>query len=125
MACSHFRVAVVDDDESVRKALARLLRASGYEVEVFVGGGEFLDSLKAGKSDCVVLDVHMPMVSGLSVQEMLRASGEYVPIIFMTAYDDDTLREEALAKGAVAYLRKPLTEKTLLTAIAKVANTKN
>jgi FixJ family two-component response regulator len=111
-------VAVIDDDASVRKALARLLRASGFEVEAFASGAEFLESSRAGAPDCLVLDVHMPSVSGLDVQAALRARGILVPIIFITAYDDNSLRERALEQGAVAYLRKPLTEKVLLGAIA-------
>jgi FixJ family two-component response regulator len=111
-------VAVIDDDASVRKALARLLRASGFEVEAFASGAEFLESSRVGAPDCLVLDVHMPSVSGLDVQAALRARGILVPIIFITAYDDNSLRERALEQGAVAYLRKPLTEKVLLGAIA-------
>ncbi|WP_372521843.1 response regulator transcription factor [Sulfuricaulis sp.] len=119
MARSRLLVAVIDDDASVRKALARLLRASGHEVEAFASGGEFLESSKTGAPDCLVLDVHMPSVSGLDVQAALLARGIHVPIIFITAYDDNALRDRALEQGAVAYLRKPLTEQMLLAAIAK------
>lgn len=125
MSSSHLNIAVVDDDASVRKALARLLRVSGHDVEVFAGGGEFLDFIKTGKPDCVVLDVHMPTVSGLDVQEALRALGSNLPIIFITAYDDNALRERALVQGAVAVLRKPLTEQTLLAAIETAVGTKH
>jgi len=118
MARSRMHVAVIDDDASVRKALARLLRASGFEVEAFASGAEFLESSRVGTPDCLVLDVHMPSVSGLDVQTALLVRGIHVPIIFITAYDDNSLRERALKQGAVAYLRKPLTEKVLLGAIA-------
>jgi FixJ family two-component response regulator len=124
MTGSHILMAVVDDDESVRKAVARLLRVSGYDVELFAGGGEFLESLKTSIPDCVVLDVQMPVVDGLDVQAALRLQGVPVPIIFMTAYDDNDLRQKALANGAMAYLRKPLTEQTLLAAIAKAVAAK-
>lgn len=118
MARSRLLMAVIDDDASVRKALTRLLHACGHEVEAFASGAEFLDSSRVGAPDCLVLDVHMPSVSGLDVQAALLARGIPVPIIFITAYDDNALRERALAQGAVAYLRKPLAEQTLLAAIA-------
>jgi FixJ family two-component response regulator len=119
MTGPHLHVAVVDDDASVRKALVRLLHASGHKVEAFASGGEFLESSCTGASDCLVLDVHMPSVSGLDVQAALLARGIHVPIIFITAYDDNALREHALQQGAAAYLRKPLAEQTLLAAIEK------
>jgi len=118
MVSAKLLAAIVDDDESVRKALARLLRVRGYDVETFADGSEFLEALKTSKPDCVLLDVHMPTVGGLDVQDSLRMGGVHMPIIFMTAHEDNALRERALANGAVAYLRKPLTEQTLLAAIA-------
>lgn len=117
MTRSGLVVAVVDDDASVRKAVARLLRASGFEVEVFASGSDFLKTVN-GVPDCLLLDVHMPQINGLDVQASLRARGKQVPIVFITAYDDAALRERALEQGAVAYLRKPLTEQMLLSAIA-------
>jgi FixJ family two-component response regulator len=124
MATSRLLVAVIDDDASVRKALTRLLRASGHEVEAFASGEEFLKSSRTGAPDCLVLDVHMPSVSGLDVQAALLERGIHVPIIFMTAYDDNALRLRALHLGAVAYLRKPLTEQTLLAAIVTAVDPK-
>lgn len=112
-------MAVVDDDASVLKALARLLRASGYEVATFASGTEFLESLKMHVPDCLVLDVHMPSIGGLDVQTAMLDRGVRVPIIFITAYDDKGLRERALEQGASAFLRKPLTEQSLLAAIEK------
>lgn len=119
MARSRLHLAVIDDDASVCKALARLLRSCGHEVEAFASGTEFLESSRVGAPDCLVLDVHMPSVSGLDVQTTLLARGIHVPIIFITAYENKELREQALEQGAVAYLRKPLTEETLLAAIAR------
>jgi FixJ family two-component response regulator len=124
MATSRLLVAVIDDDASVRKALTRLLRASGHEVEAFASGEEFLKSSRTGAPDCLVLDVHMPSVSGLDVQAALLERGIHVPIIFITAYDDNALRLRALHLGAVAYLRKPLTEQTLLAAIVTAVDPK-
>jgi FixJ family two-component response regulator len=117
MARSRLFMAVIDDDASVLKALARLLRASGYEVEAFASGTEFLESIDKGIPDCLVLDMHMPSVTGLDVQAALRARGVNVPIIFITAYDDKGLRDRAMEQGAVAFLRKPLTEQSLLAVI--------
>lgn len=117
MTRSGLLVAVVDDDASVRKAVARLLRASGFEVDVFASGGDFLETVN-GAPDCLLLDMHMPQINGLDVQAALRARGKQVPIIFITAYDDSVLRERALEQGAAAYLRKPLAEQKLLDAIA-------
>jgi FixJ family two-component response regulator len=126
MARPRLLMAVIDDDASVRKALARLLRACGYEVETFASGAEFLESSLAGAGapDCLVLDVHMPSVSGLDVQATLLERDIHIPIIFITAYDDNVLRDRALQQGAVAYLRKPLTEQTLLAAIATAVDPK-
>jgi FixJ family two-component response regulator len=117
MARSRLFMAVIDDDASVRKALARLLRASGYEVEAFASGTEFLESIDKGIPDCLVLDMHMPSVTGLDVQAALLARDVHVPIIFITAYDDQGLRDRAMEQGAVAFLRKPLTEQSLLAVI--------
>jgi len=124
MAKPRLLMAVIDDDASVRKALARLLHACGYEVKVFASGAEFLESSQAEAPDCMVLDVHMPSVSGLDVQAALLERGMDVPIIFITAYDDNALRARALQQGAVAYLRKPLTEQALLAAIATAVDPK-
>ena len=88
-------------------------------------GVEFLESSHTGAPDCLVLDVHMPSVSGLDVQAALLDRGIHVPIIFITAFDDNAMRERALQQGAVAYLRKPLTEQTLLAAIATAVGPKH
>jgi len=117
MTPSHLFAAVVDD-VFMCKALARLLRANGYEVEAFPAGARFRQSACAGAVDCVVLDVHMPALSGLDVPAVLQARRVPVPIIFISACDDIALRERALQQWAAAYLRKPLTEQTLLAAIA-------
>jgi FixJ family two-component response regulator len=124
MTSSRLLMAVIDDDASVRKALTRLLRASGHEVEAFASGAEFLESSHTRAPDCLVLDVHMPSVSGLDVQAALLDRGIHIPIIFITAFDDNAMRERALQQGAVAYLRKPLTEQTLLAAIATAVGPK-
>ena len=111
-------IAVVDDEEPVRKALGRLLRASGMEVECYAGGREFLEGSARRRPDCVVLDLHMPGMSGLQVLHELRSAKKSLPAVVITAYDEPASREQCLAAGAAAYLRKPLDERLLLNAIS-------
>lgn len=104
-------VAVVDDDESVSRAIKRLLRSIGITAETFPSGDAFLDTLSAVPSyhpDCVILDVQMPGLNGLEVQQRMLGTG--MPIIFITAHDETGAREQALANGAVAWLRKPFQD---------------
>lgn len=110
-------VAVVDDEEAVRRALARLIRSLGFEAEVYPSGEEFLASLTARRPDCVVLDLHMPKVSGFDVQARMAEAGVDVPTIVITGHDSPETRARALKGGASAYLRKPLDEQTLMEAI--------
>src|SRR5262245_19007606 len=112
------RVAVVDDEATVRKALRRLLAASGLAVETFASGQEFLDSLARQKPDCVILDLHMPGLTGLGVQRELARTGVRLPPVIITAYDDAEWRVQCLDAGAAHYLLKPLDGRTLLDAIA-------
>lgn len=111
-------IAVVDDEEPVRKALGRLLRASGLEVECYASGREFLDGAARRRPDCVVLDLHMPGMSGLQVLAELRLKRPPLPAVVITAHDAAEIREQCLAAGAAGYLRKPLDERVLLDAIA-------
>jgi FixJ family two-component response regulator len=113
------RVAVVDDEVSVRRALGRLLAASNLAVETFVSGQEFLDSLADHRPDCLILDLHMPGLTGLGVQRELACAGIRLPIVIITAYDGPELRAQCLAAGAAEYLLKPLDDQTLLEAIAR------
>lgn len=110
-------VAVVDDEESVRKALGRLIRSAGYAVETFGSAVEFMHSLQRQRPDCVVLDMWMPAVSGLEVQSAIVRSGVAVPVIVITGDDSPETRERALRQGACAYLRKPVDDTLLLEAI--------
>jgi len=111
-------VAIVDDEEPVRKALKRLLRASGLEADTYASGKDFLEASEARMPDCVVLDLHMPGMSGLQVLEELRSAKKSLPTVVITAYDEPASREQCLAAGAAAYLRKPLDERLLLNAIS-------
>jgi len=111
-------VAIVDDEEPVRKALKRLLCAAGLEAQGYASGADFLDDATKHRPDCVVLDLHMPGMSGLQVLRRLKAMHEPLPIVVITAHDEAASREECLAAGAKAYLRKPLEDRLLLNAIS-------
>jgi FixJ family two-component response regulator len=112
-------IVVVDDDASVRRALRRLLRSAGRDVEAFATAEEFLQSTDEETPGCLVLDVHLPGLSGLELQERLTSDGRGIPIIFITAYGDDGMRERALRAGAIAFLQKPFEEQALLDAVTR------
>lgn len=111
-------VAIVDDEEGIRKALSRLLRASGLETESYANGQDFLDAATEHRPDCVVLDLHMPGMSGLQVLRRLKAAGQRLSIVVITAHDEPETRERCIDAGACAYLRKPLEDRLLLNAIS-------
>jgi len=113
-------IAIVDDDESVCRAVKRLVRSLAMDAETFTSGQQFLDLLDAMpsfRSDCLILDVQMPGMNGLEVQERLTRSENPVPVIFITAHDAVGIREKALAAGAVAFLRKPFNDELLIKTI--------
>ena len=112
-------IYIVDDDESVRKALKRLLRSEGFKAETFASAEDFLNSGYQDKPGCLILDVRMAGMSGFELREHLAASGSELPIIFITAYDDVHTRERAEKARAIAYLQKPLDDKALLDAIRR------
>jgi FixJ family two-component response regulator len=116
-------VAVVDDEESVRKALKRLLRAAGLEAESYATGQEFLEQAAQREPDCVVLDLHMPVMSGSQVLARIRKMPRRPPVVVITAHDVPEKRDECLAAGACAYLRKPLEDRLLLNAISAALRT--
>lgn len=115
-------VAIVDDDASVRKALARLLNSCSMNSETFGSGQEFLESLSADQPECLVVDQHMPEMTGLDLQHHLHRSGIKIPAIIITAHDQPGLREQCRAAGAIAYLLKPLNENDFLDAIFSAIN---
>ena len=110
-------IAVVDDEESVRTMIGRLLRLEDYQVASFGSGEEFLVSLVSRVPACVILDVHMPGLSGLDVQERLRAIDAGIPAIFITASDDSALDKAVLQAHGLALLRKPFSREVLLGTI--------
>src|SRR5664279_459018 len=110
-------IAVVDDEEPVRKALERFLRAVGFDVEIFKGGAEFLLTLPDHHPDCAVLDLHMPDVTGFDVQARLSETTPRVPVVIITGHDSVEAHSRAMAGGASSYLRKPVDGQALLESI--------
>lgn len=110
-------VAVVDDEESVRKAVERLLRSVGMVAEMYGSGEELLQAGELHSIDCVVLDLHMMGMDGLDVQSQLRRLGAKQPIIIMTGHDSPDTRARVLSGGAADYLLKPVDDRVLLNAI--------
>ena len=110
-------VFVVDDDASVRKSLGRLIKTAGYEAEAFASVGEFLARRPYDGPCCLVLDVRMPGLTGLDLQEALRAAGQRLSIVFITGYRDVPVSVKAMKGGAVDFLTKPVDEAVLLGAI--------
>src|SRR5262245_10164002 len=111
------RIAIVDDDASVRKALARLLTASLFDTETYGSARDFLTSLETGKPDCLVVDLHMPDLTGFDLQRHLLRTGVRIPTIVITAYNEPGLRERCQSAGAAAFLLKPLDGSTLIEVI--------
>jgi FixJ family two-component response regulator len=110
-------VFIVDDDASVRKSLERLVRSVGLRGETFASAPEFLQRAAADGPSCLVLDVRMPGVSGLALQERLAAAGHRIPIIFITGHGDITMSVRAMKAGAVDFLPKPFNDQDLLETI--------
>jgi FixJ family two-component response regulator len=113
-----FLVAVVDDDESVRESLPDLLRESGYTTRAFASAQELLDSSELVRFGCLILDLAMPGMTGPELQQELRRRGQSVPVVFITAASDRTVRPRLLAQGAVECLFKPFSETAILTAVS-------
>ena len=107
-------ISVVDDDPSMSRMLCRAIKAAGLSVDAFGSAEEFLDSDASRASVCLILDMNLPGMSGLELQQRLNASRLEVPIIFMSAQADETTRLRALKAGAVGFLRKPFSIESLL-----------
>jgi FixJ family two-component response regulator len=110
-------VSVIDDDESVRESLPDLLRQFGFAAVAFASAEAFLESQLVGTTRCLVLDVAMPGMSGLDLQQELTRRHSEIPIVFITATGDQTIRPRVLALGAAACLSKPFSETALLYAL--------
>ncbi len=113
-------VAVIDDDESVCRAMARLLRASGIQAITYASAEEFLHDQKRPAFDCLVVDVQLAELSGIDLQQRLANGGDTLPTIFITANDEPGMRERAESLGCVAYLRKTASGHELLEMIRSV-----
>jgi FixJ family two-component response regulator len=112
-------VSIVDDDASVRKGLARLVRAAGYDVETFASAHEYLARPRPDDPCCLLLDVRMPGLSGLELQEALARAGSRVSIVFVSGHGDISGSVKAMKKGAVDFLTKPVDDRELLGAIER------
>ena len=110
-------IAIVDDDSSVLKALARLLKARAFEVRTYTSAREFLSALHEGLPECLIVDLQMPDMTGLELQRHLTRSGLRIPTIVITAHDEAGARERCESAGAAAFLSKPLHDISLLAAI--------
>ena len=110
-------IAVLDDEPKMRKALRRLLSTHGFRLEDYKRGDDFLDALPSHPADCLVLDLHMPEVSGYEVLAALAALPVPTPVVVITGHGDPDTAERVFALGASAYLTKPVDESELLKAI--------
>jgi FixJ family two-component response regulator len=110
-------IAIVDDDPSVLKALARLLRARAFEPRTYTSARDFLAALPEGLPECLIVDLQMPEMTGLELYRHLTRSGVQIPTIVITAHNEAGARERSESAGAVAFLSKPLQDTSLLAAI--------
>lgn len=110
-------IAIVDDDPSVLKALARLLRARAFEAKTYASARDFLAALPDGLPECLIVDLQMPQMNGLELQRHLTRKGVRIPTIIITAHNEAGVRERCESAGATAFLSKPLQEASLLAAI--------
>jgi len=113
------RISIVDDDASIREALKSLMRSVQFDVEVFASAEEFLASDRVGDTACLILDIHLPGMSGFELQNLLNAERRDIPVIFITAHADDASRERALKAGAIDFLSKPVRREPLFKAIER------
>lgn len=119
MAARTPRIAIVDDEPQVRRALQRLLSAEGYDVRLFATGNEFLCNLSG--IDCVILDLHMPGMGGFEIHETLLAQHSTLPVVILTGNETSANRARSMANGARAFLVKPVNDTTLLDALRPLA----
>ena len=115
-------IYIVDDDESVRRGLSRLMRSAGFEPRAFGTAESFLGAVSDEVPGCILLDITMPQVTGLEIQERLNRAGVRLPVIAVSARDDDPTRRLAHSLGAEFFLRKPVDDQALLDAIGWVTD---
>lgn len=107
-------ISIVDDDQSFRDSMRRLIKSLGYSGAVFASAAEFLASPRFAATDCLVADIHMPQMSGVELYRHLVRTGRGIPTILVTAYPDDRAQQQMLSEGVRCYLRKPLEEAVLI-----------
>jgi FixJ family two-component response regulator len=112
-------VAVVDDDPSMLRAAENLLDAHGIATKSYSSAEEFLGAVSANQIDCLLLDIHLAGLSGTELLQQLKSSRPALPVIFMTALDDEAVRQQALETGCIAFLRKPFPAHQLMDAIER------
>ena len=117
-------VTIVDDDESVRDALKGFLQSAGFAAEIFSSATDLLASNVLAKTSCLIVDVHMPVMTGLELQRRLSNSRFRIPMIFITARDDPQARAQAVKAGAIGFLQKPFAADALLGAIHAALDSK-
>jgi len=117
MAIERQLLSVVDDDESVRESLPDLLREFGFAAQAFSSAQEFLSSDYVDETKSLILDVAMPGMSGLDLQQELKRRGKEIPIVFITGQKDEDIRRQAFRQGAVKFLHKPFSDTDLLDAV--------
>ncbi len=110
-------LSVVDDDEMLRESLPELLREFGFAARAFSSGQEFLASDYVDQTRCLILDVAMPGMSGLDLQDELKRHGQAIPIVFISGQKDEDIRKRAFRQGAVKFLYKPFSDSALLDAV--------
>jgi FixJ family two-component response regulator len=112
-------ISIIDDDESVREATKSLVRSLGYKAAVYASAEEYLQSDRTGDSSCLITDLHMPGMSGADLQDRLIADGRQIPMIFVTAYYEEKVRDRVLDAGAYGFLRKPFNDESLIECLDK------
>jgi FixJ family two-component response regulator len=122
MAQPNLLVAAVDDDRRVRESIQSVLESAGYEAAMFGSAEEFLDSGVLPQATCVIADVRLPGLNGLELQRRIRQERAQLPVIFITAHDDDDIRQLALRDGAVDFMVKPFDAAQLLENIERAVN---
>jgi FixJ family two-component response regulator len=110
-------ISIVDDDRSVIEAIVSLIQSVGYKAKGFHSAADFLKSGQLIKTACLILDVRMPEMGGVELQQRLAAKNHRIPIIFITAYDSDDVRAQAFQAGAAGFLYKPFSQESLLQAV--------
>ena len=110
-------ISIVDDDISVRESIRDLIESLGYEVAAFESAGRFLEAACLPETSCLIADLQMPGLSGLDLQSRLIVDGQYIPVIFVTAFPGERFRRDAMNAGAVGFLSKPFDENALISCL--------